>query len=369
MVEMKPIGVVKNKFNTKTDLNDIRQNESIIVIDKDYEEGLFQIDGIGYLQIIFNFHLSKNQQLKGPIYNGKVKGVFASRSPKRPNGIGITTVQLIERKGRKLRVKGLDALNGTPVLDIKPYTPFLDENKQIEFIENNKKLNPRSDIHKWILRENYQHLLLNAGELHGHYCPGLSLGVLAGSYALKTKNFFSDGMEKVIAIVETNNCFSDGIQYATGCTFGNNSLIFRDFGKTAVTVSKRDGNGLRISVKNNANNLWQKNHPEAEDLFQKVVTERKGNDEDTRNLMNLFKQISFEIIEFNINDLFNIKNVKIKIPDYAPIHENILCSNCKENIMGSRVIHKESKNLCIPCSKSEFFELDGSGIKKHSSID
>ena len=53
-------------------------------------------------------------------------------------------------------------------------------------------------------------------------------------------------MEELIAIVETNNCFSDGVQVVTGCTFGNNGLIYKDLGKTAVTVAKRDGTAIRI---------------------------------------------------------------------------------------------------------------------------
>jgi tRNA-Thr(GGU) m(6)t(6)A37 methyltransferase TsaA len=368
MIEITPIGIVKNKFDLQTDLNEIRQNESIIIINEEYEEGLFRIDESKYLQLVFGFHLSKDYNLIGPIFDGQVKGVFASRSPRRPNGIGITTVELLEKNGRKLRVRGLDALNGTPVLDIKPYTPFLDENKQIELMEKCKMSNPRSYINKWIRHNNYNQILLKAGELHGHYCPGLSLGVLAGAYAMKEIGINSNGMEKVIAIVETNNCFSDGIQYVTGCSFGNNALIYRDFGKTAVTVSKRDGHGLRLSVKPGANEMWQHKQPKVQELFQKVVTERKGNKKDAKKLKEAFREISFDIVNIKINDLFTIQNLSVDIPDYAPIHESVICEICNENIMSSRAIKNDSNCLCIPCSKSEYFELDGSGIKKERNL-
>jgi tRNA (Thr-GGU) A37 N-methylase len=59
--------------------------------------------------------------------NGEFTGVFASCSPRRPGAIGVTTVRLLRRDGNELRVRGLDALDGTPVLDLKPYAPVFDE--------------------------------------------------------------------------------------------------------------------------------------------------------------------------------------------------------------------------------------------------
>ncbi len=76
----------------------------------------------------------------------------------------------------------------------------------------------------------------------------LDNGVIAGYLAVRELGVKSRGMEEVIAIVETNNCFADGIQVVTGCTFGNNALIFKNVGKTAVTVAKQDGTAIRIAL-------------------------------------------------------------------------------------------------------------------------
>ena len=104
----------------------------------------------------------------------------------------------------------------------------------------NLPLNPRTPIEAMIRQGDLEGLLRKAGELHGHFCPYVALGVRAGYLALTTLGIERNlGMEEVLAIVETNNCFSDGIQVVTGCTVGNNALIYRDLGKTAVTVATR----------------------------------------------------------------------------------------------------------------------------------
>jgi formylmethanofuran dehydrogenase subunit E len=83
------------------------------------------------------------------------------------------------------------------------------------------------------------------------------------------------GMEELVAIVETNNCFSDGIQLVTGCTFGNNGLIYRDYGKTAVTVARRDGATIRIALKPDFDDSVAEKYPDANALFDKIVVRRE----------------------------------------------------------------------------------------------
>ncbi|MDW8103354.1 MAG: FmdE family protein, partial [Anaerolineae bacterium] len=90
---------------------------------------------------------------------------------------------------------------------------------------------PRSSVEFLIREGNARVLLLKAGELHGHFCPFLALGVRAGLIAMQALGVQENpGMEDVVAILECNNCFSDGVQVVTGCTFGNNALIYRDVG-------------------------------------------------------------------------------------------------------------------------------------------
>jgi len=110
--------------------------------------------------------------------------------------------------------------------------------------------NPRAPIEAMIREGDLEGLLKKAGELHGHFCPYVALGVRAGYGALKALGIERNlGMEEVVAIVETNNCFSDGVQMTTGCSFANNALIYYDLGKTAVTVARRDGQAVRVAVR------------------------------------------------------------------------------------------------------------------------
>ena len=105
----------------------------------------------------------------------------------------------------------------------------------------------RAGVETMIRSRDLEGLLRHAETIHGHRCPFLALGVKAGQYAMAYLDQENTGMEEVVAIVECNNCFTDGIQVVTGCTFGNNALIYKDLGKTAVTVALRgSGRGVRL---------------------------------------------------------------------------------------------------------------------------
>ena len=127
MYKIEEIGRVKSKFKESINPVEMKKHESTIIINPEYEEGLYAIEEGQYLQIIFYLHRSREFTLKGPRRHGKIRGLFASRSPNRPSPLGITTVKLIARNGNRLKIKGLDALDGTPVIDIKPYSSLMDE--------------------------------------------------------------------------------------------------------------------------------------------------------------------------------------------------------------------------------------------------
>ena len=128
----------------------------------------------------------------------------------------------------------------------------------------------RREIESLIRIGDLKGLLQKAGELYGHWCNYLAYGVIAGYYGIKETGVTNTGMEEIIAIVETNNCFSDGVQMITGCTFGNNSLIYHDWGKTAVTISRRDGQAIRIALDPDFEDTRGKEYPDAYELFDKV---------------------------------------------------------------------------------------------------
>ncbi len=219
-----------------------------------------------------------------------------------------------------------------------------------------------------IIRDGDLNLLLDrAAVLHGHYCPGLAIGVKAAYTAVKKLDVEPEGMENVLAIMETNNCASDGVQFVTGCTFGNNSLIFRDLGKTAFTLAKRDGTGIRIVSKPDSSDKWSDKFPEYEKLFEKVVTDREATEEQERRFSRSAKEVSHHVVNIPAEELFKIEEVEVDIPEYAPIHDSYICDRCGESVMATRTVEKEDGTLCLDCADSKYSELTGFGIKSRRS--
>jgi len=228
--------------------------------------------------------------------------------------------------------------------------------------------NPRHEIEESIAVDDLPKLLEMTGMLHGHFCPFVALGVKAAMRALKELGVSSTGMEEVVVIVETNNCFSDGIQFVTGCSFGNNALIYRDYGKTAFTLARRNGEAVRVSVKADSH-LLEEHEPEATELFQKVVVNHQGTGDDQRRLKELWQQASFKILDIPDEQLFNVKRVTIRVPAYARIFASVKCAVCGENIMEPRARIKDGKPICIPCSGHEYYQLAGDGISLNRKED
>jgi tRNA-Thr(GGU) m(6)t(6)A37 methyltransferase TsaA len=130
-IKLKPIGVVHSEIKERGHGHQLAT--ATIEIDKSLTEALDNLDEFSHIIVIFWFHKSnKPAPVKvTPRHHGLTTpiGVFASRSPDRPNPIGKTTVKLLKREGNILTVEGLDAMDGTPVLDIKPYIPGIDSAK------------------------------------------------------------------------------------------------------------------------------------------------------------------------------------------------------------------------------------------------
>jgi len=104
--------------------------EGVLELLPEYEAGLKDIEGFSHLIIIWVFHRSEGYELVGiPPSDDKPHGVFGTRSPRRPNPIGQTVVELARREGACLYLRGVDMLDGTPVLDIKPYTSSVPEER------------------------------------------------------------------------------------------------------------------------------------------------------------------------------------------------------------------------------------------------
>lgn len=126
MFTPKPIGFVRGPYtDTKAIPKGIgakHDAEGVLEILPEYEPGLTDLEGFSHLFLIWVFDRSEGFQLFGKTpADERPHGVFATRSPRRPNPIGLTVLELLGRVGGKLRVRGVDMLDGTPILDIKPY--------------------------------------------------------------------------------------------------------------------------------------------------------------------------------------------------------------------------------------------------------
>jgi len=125
-VTMSPIATVRTSFTATAQIPkglDARHDaEGTIEVDPVFAAGLQDIEGFSHLYILWLFHRTDGYDLIAhPPSDDRPHGVFATRSPRRPNPIGLTVVQLMRRDGTRLHVRGVDMLDGTPVLDVKPY--------------------------------------------------------------------------------------------------------------------------------------------------------------------------------------------------------------------------------------------------------
>ncbi len=135
-MELKQIGVIHTPYKTSIECpSQACKSELIAEIEvfTEYERGLKDIEGFSHLLVLYWLHKSKGYSLlvRTP-WDTELHGLFTTRSPHRPNPIGISIVRLLERKGNILRVRGIDAIDGTPLIDIKPYVPEFDEKEMRE---------------------------------------------------------------------------------------------------------------------------------------------------------------------------------------------------------------------------------------------
>lgn len=123
-MQIEIIGYVRNSWEEAAPCQADLIKEDVVSIEvlEKFADGLFRIEKFSELNVLFYFHKSKGYELQTNTRSGEFRGVFASCSPFRPSLIGLTTVKLIQRQNNILKVKGLDAINGTPILDIKPVT-------------------------------------------------------------------------------------------------------------------------------------------------------------------------------------------------------------------------------------------------------
>jgi tRNA-Thr(GGU) m(6)t(6)A37 methyltransferase TsaA len=126
MFTSRPIGFVSSPYKNASEvpkgLGAKHEADGVLRILPEFEPGLTDIEGFSHLMVVWEFDRSQGFELLGtPPSDNRPHGVFATRSPRRPNPIGLSTVELRRREGTEQHVRGVDMLDGTPILDIKPY--------------------------------------------------------------------------------------------------------------------------------------------------------------------------------------------------------------------------------------------------------
>jgi tRNA-Thr(GGU) m(6)t(6)A37 methyltransferase TsaA len=157
-IKFKPIGIIHSPFKKPQGVpiqpGAGRDVKGTVEVFPQYARGLSDLEGFSHIVLIYHFHLSRGFSLEvKPYLDEKLRGVFATRAPSRPNSIGISVVRLLKREKQKLFIQNLDIVDGTPLLDIKPHVPEFDKHEKIKIgwlKKRVKKLNRARDDGRFI---------------------------------------------------------------------------------------------------------------------------------------------------------------------------------------------------------------------------
>jgi tRNA-Thr(GGU) m(6)t(6)A37 methyltransferase TsaA len=130
-IKYKPIGIIRSPFEDIHGMpiqpTGARGTAGSVEIEPEYADGLQDVEGFSHIILIYHFHRSEGYSLEvKPFMDDHLHGVFATRAPRRPNPIGMSIVRLVKVKGCTLHIEDVDIVDGTPLLDIKPYVPQFD---------------------------------------------------------------------------------------------------------------------------------------------------------------------------------------------------------------------------------------------------
>ena len=158
---------------------------------------------------------------------------------------------------------------------------------------------------------------------HGHSCPGLAIGYRMTVAAMAFLAQYRSEDEELVAITENNACGVDALQFISGCTFGKGNLIFKDYGKQAYTFyARKSGRGVRVVLR-------QDSIPAA------IKADRPS----------FIKWL----LETDETEVVSLQAVKIEAPEKAQILASVICDECGEAVMETRICSQGGKNICIPC--------------------
>jgi tRNA-Thr(GGU) m(6)t(6)A37 methyltransferase TsaA len=135
-IEYRPIGLIHTPFIERKGMpiqpSRGRGVRGTVELAPEFAEGLTDLDGFSHVVLIYHFHRSRGFDLRvTPFLDTVKRGLFATRAPRRPNAIGLSVVRLLGIEGNRIEVQDLDILDGTPLLDIKPYVPEFDHRTEV----------------------------------------------------------------------------------------------------------------------------------------------------------------------------------------------------------------------------------------------
>ncbi len=179
---------------------------------------------------------------------------------------------------------------------------------------------------------------------HGHWCPGLAIGIRAAQWAVEEMGKASD--EEIVAVVETDMCAVDAIQFLTGCTFGKGNLIHQDFGKNAFSFyRRRDNKAARLVARPD---IYGEDGLKLRCFFRKMQ-EGVLSEEEEKAFQETRERISKHIMESDLKEIFEIKTPAGPAPRKARIMNSLICASCGEPVMETRTRRFQEQVLCIPC--------------------
>jgi len=168
---------------------------------------------------------------------------------------------------------------------------------------------------------------------HGHLCPGLVIGYMATKAALEALGVKRAKDEELIAIVENDACGVDAVQQLAGCTLGKGNLFLRDYGKQVFTFARRPVGGQCRQVE------------------AVRVALRKRRPRRRRRSEGEKAKAALDLLAEPFEKHFTLERVKLALPPAAEIRRSILCAQCGEPTMATRIRRTANRRVCIPCAR------------------
>jgi len=246
-VTIRPIGVVISELKN-FDQHPTYREDCFLSIREDLTEGLLGLEHFSHLHVVYRQHRREEWKRRANIPEGQeiltmplmgeptCKGIYTSRSPARPSGMGSCIVELLSREHNRLRVRGLDAVDGTPILDIKIYIARYD-------------CFPWADapLH-WCQRTE---MITTSRLLHWDTMNvSLALGMKAGQWAMHQLGVARGAAKN--AVVQGGSFFAQGVEAVTGCSVLHGTMQFEEKAKSLTdwfVLLEADGRSIEIRVK------------------------------------------------------------------------------------------------------------------------